>query len=160
MDLNQTSLSQLRDIHMPGSISVWPIALAWYAVFILALAASFYAFYRYQLYRKKQMRKKNVLSHIDRLRHELCLEEHYPLVYQELSTLLRRIALFTHARPDVAHLTGEAWLSFLDQQCQTHLFTRDIGRLLLSAPYFPDNTPVADPKPLLTLTEEWVKRCV
>jgi hypothetical protein len=159
-DVTTQLLAQLRDIHAPKTLSWWPLASGWLVVAILGLAALVWVWYRYRLYRKKIVRRNSILQHLNRLKFDLVLEEHYPLVYQDLSTLLRRIALMTHERTDVAHLTGDDWLNFLDTQCQTQLFSQDIGRLLLSAPYFPNNETVANPAPLLKVTEDWIKRCV
>ena len=159
-DVSTQLLAQLRDIHAPKTISWWPLASGWLVVALLGLVALVWVWYSYKSYRKKVVRRNNILQHLTLLKHNLTLEEQYPLIYQDLSTLLRRIALMTHERTDVAHLTGDDWLNFLDIQCQTQLFSHDIGRLLLSAPYFPRNETVANPEPLLKVTEEWIKRCV
>ncbi len=160
MDTDATTslLSQLRDIQAPQGLPWWPPAPGWFIVSVLSLAIIFWLTYCYKQYRKKQLRRQSILQHIRDLQQNL-VEEHYPIIYQDLSTLLRRIALMTHERTQVAHLAGEEWLKFLDDQCGTHLFTHDVGRLLLTAPYFPGNETVASPEPLLKITEEWIKRC-
>lgn len=150
-------LAQLRDIHTPNRLSWWPLAPGWFAVALVALGFIAWFMYGYRQHRQKMQRKQGILQHLHRLQYDLA-EDQYPLVYQDLSTLLRRIALLTHERIEVAHLTGEEWLNFLDAQCQTQLFSRDIGRLLLTAPYFPGNEPIANPEPLLKITEAWIKR--
>lgn len=157
-DVTSPLLSQLRDIHPPATLSWWPLAPGWIVAGMLGLALLIGIAYRYRIYRKKVQRRDSILQHLHRLKYNL-IEEQYPLVYQDLSTLLRRIALMTHERTTVAHLTGDEWLKFLDAQCQTQLFSQDIGRLLLSAPYFPSTETVANPEPLLQATEEWIKRC-
>lgn len=158
-DVTSQLLAQLRDIHSPTTLSQWPLAPGWFAVAVLALGLALWVGYQYRLYRKKVQRRESILQHLKHLKYNL-IEEQYPLIYQDLSTLLRRIALMTHERVEVAHLTGDDWLNFLDAQCQTQLFSQDIGRLLLSAPYFPSNEPVANPEPLLKVTEEWIRRCI
>lgn len=151
-------LAQLRDVHAPGTLSWWPLAPGWFGLAILGLILFACFIYLYKKRQQKVYRRQTTLQHLQKLRH--LDEEHYPLVYQELSTLLRRIALLTHDRTQVAHLTGEEWLKFLDAQCQTQVFSQDIGRLLLSAPYFPGNETLASPMPLLDITEAWIKRCI
>lgn len=159
MDVTSQLLSQLRDIHPPTTLLQWPLAPGWFVVALLAIGLALWVSYQYRLYHQKAQRLENILQHLNRLKYNL-VEEQYPLVYQDLSTLLRRIALMTHERVEVAHLTGDDWLNFLDAQCQTQLFSHDIGRLLLSAPYFPSNETVGNPEPLLKVTEEWIKRCI
>ena len=52
-----------------------------------------------------------------------------------MSTLLRRVCITIHPRAEVASLTGEAWLQFLDKQSGTQAFTQGEGRCLIEAPY-------------------------
>ena len=53
----------------------------------------------------------------------------------ELSELLRRTMLAYAARRDVAGLTGEAWLRWLDQDLDEPLFHEGAGKSLIELPY-------------------------
>jgi hypothetical protein len=73
-----------------------------------------------------------------------------------LSQLLRRFALARFPRAEVAGLTGEAWLGFLDHHTQDNSFTGGIGRALAEAPYRPRaEFPIAK---LSALVEQWIER--
>ena len=54
---------------------------------------------------------------------------------KSLSELTRRAMLAYAARDEVAGLTGDAWLFWLDQQLDSKPFTGGAGRLLESLPY-------------------------
>jgi hypothetical protein len=79
---------------------------------------------------------------------------------QELSVLLRRIALSYFPRPQVASLSGDAWLGFLDQGLvrvgAQPGFLRGPGRVLAEGPFARDPTPV-DSRALERLCRAWVE---
>jgi Domain of unknown function (DUF4381) len=77
-------------------------------------------------------------------------------VLQDISVLLRRIAISRYPRHDVAALTGESWLAFLDRTFDDGTsFQSGIGRVLLSGPYV--NDAHVDSTSLFSLCERWIK---
>lgn len=126
----------LRDIHMPGALSAWPPAYGWWilAGFIILAAVAAWLVYL----RRRHMR----LSAIKLARDELHrLVDHYrdrkdPVsLSRQLSILLRRVSISLFPRVDVASLTGDEWLRFLDGQVADAPFSRGEGRVLAEAPY-------------------------
>lgn len=73
----------------------------------------------------------------------------------EVSTLLRRICVSLWPREQVAGLTGEEWLRFLDQAQGGDEFARGAGRLLIQAPYRP-GVAGAELDALMDLCERWM----
>ena len=75
-----------------------------------------------------------------------------------LSVLLRRVAMESASRAEVAALTGESWLEWLDAQLEDKRFSAGPGRALAEAPYRAPDAVVAgvDGDALLRLCEEWV----
>ena len=53
----------------------------------------------------------------------------------ELSELLRRTMLAYAPRADIAGLTGDAWLAWLDRDLPAPRFREGAGRVLLDLPY-------------------------
>ncbi len=129
-------LGQLRDIHLPQPVSWWPPSPGWWllAAFVLLLGV----LALYLLYRHRQERwRRAALGEWQRLR-EAWASGNIDGVSasRELSVLLRRVALARFPRHQVAALTGEAWLAFLDSAVPGQkLFTSGPGRALLEAPY-------------------------
>lgn len=62
--------------------------------------------------------------------------------------------MIRHPRPEVAGLTGRAWLTFLDGE--NHRFTEGVGACLVTAPYA--RGEAVDLDALLSLCETWVRR--
>lgn len=150
----QQLLSQLKDIHTPNAISMWPATLAWYVVFAAILAILIYAAIRlFQLYFKKR-RKQQIINLLD------LIVARYPknptVALADLSILIRRIALSQYKRAEVAKLHNEEWLNFLDHATQTTEFSNGIGRILLTAPY--QKSVNVNIQALANLIERWISR--
>jgi hypothetical protein len=75
-----------------------------------------------------------------------------------LSALLRRVAISTAGRDNIAGLSGSAWLAYLDTPFQDAPFSRGIGRCLADAHYRPSPPSKTDLNALFRLCERWIKR--
>ncbi|MCB1759709.1 MAG: DUF4381 domain-containing protein [Gammaproteobacteria bacterium] len=149
----------LRDIHLPEPVFWWPPAPGWWWLLALLLLAL-------TLYRLAQRRRRNTrlrregLRALNRLQAEYQQSGDSKRVMQQLSSLLRRIALSRYPRPEVAALTGSEWLEFLDRSLVEAggmpAFRSEIGALLTEAPYRPDCS--TNPEPLFELSREWITR--
>ena len=73
---------------------------------------------------------------------------------QELSTLIRRVSISVCKRSDIASLTGQEWLMFLDRFTNNNEFSQGIGRVLVEAPY--QGSPDYDSTGLLELISKWI----
>jgi len=142
----------LRDIHLPDAISWWPPAMGWW---ILAVLIPLCGYLIFRLY--KRLTRKTALKFAKKQLKSLTLDEQ--LTKQEkliaLSSLMRRTAVSLYPRSEVASLTGEAWLNFLDQSIPIKSFNSDIGWLLTNALYSPaDSSHYL--APLFNLCETWL----
>lgn len=146
-------ISQLRDIHYPPKIPLWPLALGWYFVIAIILLSIFIAGYFGFKYLTKRRLRKIVLQRLDELQNQQHTQHH---IAEELSMLLRRAALAIYPRQEVAGLYGEKWLSFLDKTSMSTEFTQGDGRLLISCPYQEKNTELTPE--LFHLIKNWVKK--
>jgi hypothetical protein len=149
-------LAALRDIHLPGDPSWWPPAPGWWVLATL-LAALAFACARWlpRAWRRRGARR-------DALRELEALRRHRvaPALVAELSVLLRRVAMSRDLRREVAGLSGESWLAYLDREAPEtappDAFRHGPGRCLASAPY--GGPSPEDPGPLLDLVEAWIRR--
>ncbi|MFQ5597421.1 MAG: DUF4381 domain-containing protein [Nitrospiria bacterium] len=149
---------QLRDIHLPDPISWWPPAPGWWASLVLltVLTSAVYCF----LWNKRRWRVRIAaiaeLKTISKRFHEA---PDTGRLVKDLSVLLRRICMTYVPRSDVAGLTGDPWLRFLDGHVggrnRSLLFSGDVGRALLTAPY--QSSATVDGKRLLTLCDQWIR---
>lgn len=125
----------LRDLHLPEAVGWWPLAPGWWVVIALAVVLLAYLF---RLYLRKHARgaaRRYALRQLNTLMADF--EEHRDAVEfsSRLSGLLRRTMLAYAPRSDVAGLTGDAWLEWLDRDLDQPRFQSDTGRKLLELPY-------------------------
>ena len=125
----------LRDLHLPDAVGWWPLAPGWWmlltAVILLLGWAGFRAWRRWQ----GNAPRRYALRELAKC--EKAYAEHGNAVQlaSDLSALLRRGMLAYAPRDEVAGLTGEAWLQWLDRGMPLPYFQTEAGRSLLTLPY-------------------------
>jgi hypothetical protein len=157
MNTNLPPALQLRDIHLPDAPAFWPPAPGWWliaaALIALLIWASAVAVRRYRIHR----RRKHVLAALENLQEDFA-SERSPARLARISVLLRRLALTCFPRQQVAALSGDAWLRFLDESGGNGRFADGPGRVLATGPYQRSLPPDLDPAALAVLVREWVKK--
>jgi hypothetical protein len=146
-------LAELRDIHLPPAIESWPPAFGWWLLAALCLAAIFFALKFLLGLWKKNAYRREAKKYLDQL---FSASEHDQQAFLlNYNSLLKRVALTAYPRDQVAHLTGEAWVAFLDLTGETHEFTMGPGQILVDGQYAPVSS--VDVQHLFTLGQQWIK---
>lgn len=125
----------LRDLHLPDAVGWWPPAPGWWLLFALALAGLLYLMYRQVLKWRRNAARRIALAELGRLRHEYEQGTDALTLARALSELLRRSMLAYAPRSEVAGLTGNSWLEWLDQGLDDRPFSEGAGKSLESLPY-------------------------
>ena len=125
----------LRDLHLPAEIGWWPLAPGWWLLLAIAVAGLGWQLYRlFRRWRANRARRA-ALRQLDRIARDFAQTNDLPGLGRQLSELLRRALLAYAPRAEVAGLTGERWLSWLDRGLETPLFVSGPGRPIHSLPY-------------------------
>lgn len=157
-------LSQLRDIHLPEPVTFWPPAPGWWVLLLLVLIGLAFL-YRHAIAAIFQRRKlAAVLKRLDR-----ALQDYTDAAMDESSRnqagleflakvniLLNRVVLDIHDNEGGVHLTGSAWLEFLDREGATTAFSDGPGSILADGIY--RRRFDADANALHALASEWITR--
>ena len=122
-------LDGLRDIVMPAAPPIWPPAIGWWLVAVVAIAVTIFSWIAVSRLLTGAAKRDALrrLSHIATLPPQDAASE--------LSSLMRRAALTKFPRLEVAGLVGRDWLEFLDRSGETDQFSNGAGRILAFAPY-------------------------
>lgn len=125
----------LRDLHLPDAVSWWPLAPGWWLLIALSGLALIYLLRLWLRTRARGAARRYALRELNALLKSHA--EHGDLVQfsARASALLRRTMLAYAPRRDVAGLTGDAWLHWLDRDLAQPVFSNGPGRLLLDLPY-------------------------
>ncbi|OAI17256.1 hypothetical protein A1359_06185 [Methylomonas lenta] len=144
----------LKDIHLPDSIGWWPPAPGWW---LLLLASILVLFAARIIFRR--LTAKTAIKHAQKLLKQLRQQPDDKLeTLTTLSALLRRTAISTTTRSEVAGLRGQAWLEYLDHCLPDAPFSKGVGRCLADAHYQKSEPDEVDFEALFNLCERWLKQ--
>ena len=145
----------LRDIHLPEPISWWPPAPGWWLLAILLPVLAGLGFYLY-----RRARRRIALKTARKLLQAIRIDQNQDALQTltALSIWLRRVAISTAPRSDVASLSGQEWLAFLDKPFKDAPFSLGVGRCLATAQYRPIAPEEINLAELFNLCERWLNR--
>ncbi|MCG6938249.1 MAG: DUF4381 domain-containing protein [Gammaproteobacteria bacterium] len=156
----------LRDIHLPEPVSWWPPAPGWWIILALAVLIAALVTIARRIYLGRQLRR-DIKSELDNIKQQFQQNRNKTRLAKSLSILLRRASISYYPRADIAGLTGDDWLSYLDdsnaKSSSGNRFQSDTGRVLLTAPYLPDTDQQDndrldfDAQKLIQLCESWLQ---
>jgi hypothetical protein len=142
----------LIDIPLPQPVSLWPQTWPTRVVLALLLAAVVVSTWQIMRHWRANRYRRQALAELNQI-----AQARPDQLATQLSLLVRRTALAAFSREQVAPLSGNAWLAFLDRTSGGTEFSRGPGRWLASAPYAragPDDDQRAA---LLELTRRWIR---
>jgi hypothetical protein len=125
----------LRDLHLPEAVGWWPLAPGWWVLIALAIVALGFLLRAWLRIRARGAARRYALRELNAIerRYE---ERKNPVEFgANLSELLRRTMLAYAPRQNVAGLTGDAWLEWLDQGLAQPVFRDGPGRQIVELPY-------------------------
>lgn len=125
----------LRDLHLPDVVGLWPLAPGWWVLMVLAVAGAIYLLYQLLLRWRFNAARRLALRELTRLRRDFEDGVDATVLSKALSELVRRSMLAYAPRAEVAGLTGDTWLSWLDRGLSDAPFSSGAGRMLESLPY-------------------------
>jgi len=142
----------LHDILAAPPPEFWPPAPGWWMLAALVLAALILGGWRLNIAWHRRRRRNRILGELD------ALSTHTPdQVPTRVSTLLRRVALMCFDRREVAPLSGDTWLEFLDRTGGNGAFINGAGNVLATAPYLSTHHVTGiDNVALIALARRWI----
>lgn len=154
----QSQLQQLRDIHLPDTIGVWPPAIGWWVLAIISIAL-LYATITFSLRKYRTLApRRQALKELQQLEARYDSNQSQQTL-RELSALLKRVALAYYPRHQVAKLSDDAWLQFLDRTGKEVNFKTGPANALVKHRYQPDSaqsTPAAIGE-IFNTCKQWIK---
>jgi hypothetical protein len=156
MQPGSSPLDQLADIHLPGTVSWWPLAVGWWILALLVVIILTLVI----LWRKRQLKRRyrqHAATLLQTAYSQYQTDGHSSIYLQQLSELLRRVARTSYGKIFNPSIKGEDWLVWLDQSCpglKTN-FVSDTGRVLLTGPY--QKNPQLELDVLHQLSLQWIR---
>lgn len=132
--MDETALP-LRDLHLPDAVGWWPLAPGWWFVLFLVMTALGYLIWRAVRQWQRNAPRRYALRELHRYEGEYLQHQNPVRLGKQLSELLRRGMLAYAPRGNVAGLTGDAWLQWLDSGMPLPYFHTEGGKSLIELPY-------------------------
>ena len=146
-------LLELRDIVPPPEPPWYLLAPAAWLGLALLLAALAWVWYRRR--RRRAWRRVAAAGlELDAIRRRYATRDDAPALARDLADWLKRVALQAYPRAEVAALSGDRWLEFLDRGIGDASFSRGAGRIFGAPQYRPEVKFDADEA--LALCRHWL----
>jgi len=143
------NLPELRDIHIPEGVSVFPPAYGWWLILLILLLIVFlFKLFKEYRYRSK---KRYALRLLNNIREDNAIDN-----AKEMSEILRRICVLKY--PQATVIFGQKWVDFLKAHTSQNLDAKT-SSLLINAPYIPSSTTkynMDDAETLRRFCEQWI----
>jgi len=134
----------LRGLHLPEPVGWWPLAPGWWLLIAVLVVASALLIRTWLQRRARSAARRRALRQLEESRSAYAHHGNPVTLGAEVSELLRRTMLAYAPRAEVAGLTGDAWLAWLDRDLDEPRFRDGPGRKLLELPYRNPETVAED----------------
>jgi hypothetical protein len=134
----------LRGLHLPDAVGWWPLAPGWWLLGALLAVGCGMLVRSWIRRRAHAAARRKALRQLEESRSAYAYHGNAVTLGAEVSGLLRRTMLAYAPRAEVAGLTGDAWLEWLDRDLDQPLFREGSGRNLLELPYRNPETVARD----------------
>lgn len=150
-DKDPASLDRLADIVTLPPVSWWPLAFAWVieigSVLVLLSAIAYTAWLR----RRKNVYRVTALAELERV-------GQHPAAVLHIAEILKRTALATAPRQNVAALSGERWVQWLNQTGNGVIFSERSQQILSEYLYGAGQPDDEEIKVLASTARHWIEK--
>lgn len=149
--IQQDPLAQLRDIHTPTDVHLWPLDWGWWALLFILTGVLVTLFVVIKRYIAFNQARKIALKNVDLVSNQA------PDWAMQLNTLLKRAALTYFEHEAVAGLHGTQWHAFLLANCPRKQQEIEEGLNILNANLYSNKENSGDFTTCQKAVKTWIK---
>lgn len=125
---------ELRDIHLPDTVSWWPPAIGWWVLLLLIVLLLFVSYLLVKKMRQVTVRQ-TAMTEFAIIKNTFLKTGNKTTLSQQISQLLRQVLLSSQQRTVVASVTGEEWLKLLKASHPKGIFKLEWLELIAVSSY-------------------------
>jgi len=147
----------IDEIVLPAPVSWWPSAPGWKVLGIMVVLWLMFKAVRWIRRWWRNRYRREALKRVAQVQKQA--GQQWREVVVVLPYYIKVTALHAYPREDVASLSGESWVRFLDAHYAGPPFSSGVGRKLLSVAYLPPaqwQLKEAEAKQLLEMVRLWI----
>lgn len=154
-------IANLHPLYTPEPVAFAPETIGWYLLGALMMMLVGFVFYRWIKRQKARRYRKVAVEMIELLESDLSAGAAAYKVVPEISGVLKRVAIKSYRRMEVARLSGEAWINFLSQSAQGIKFHPETLDILTTGQYQkPEDVEKLDSEQIKSFSTDlknWIK---
>lgn len=128
-------LKGIQEITLPEPISYVPHTIGWLILLIVIVIVALVLGYKRYRYWQANRYRTFALERLAEIEQAVQVPETRLRSLIVLPVLIKQTALQAFPRDEIAQLSGNQWLGFLDRSCGTQEFTQGAGQLLPQLAY-------------------------
>ncbi len=148
------TLDALKELPLPPVVPYTPHTIGWAILAGILVLLILWSLWRRHKRRLANRYRVEALAELDQIEQALGTE---PIAATRLPVLIKRVALTCAPRADIASLSGDAWLQWLEASLPQAGFLDAPGKLIPALAYGSPPTNTQELSALLTLTRRWIK---
>ena len=134
-NFGNSKLTGIQEITLPESISYFPHTIGWKILLVvIVIVALVLGYNRYRHWQANRYRTF-ALDRLAEIEREVRVPETRLRALSDLPVLVKQTALQAFPRDEIAQLSGDRWLEFLDRSGNTRDFSQGEGQLLPQLAY-------------------------
>lgn len=130
----QELLKDLKDIHEPTAVSIWPPAIGWWLLPIIIALLIFIIVWWWKRAQTPNYKKLALLD-LKNIETNYQIQKNSKATAGEIALLIRKAMVAKYGNQKIAGMIESEWLAHLDNVSQTDLFTNGAGSAIVIAPY-------------------------
>ena len=152
----QDTSPHIQDIITPEDVAFWPLQPGWYLIlFVLLIIVGILIVIRLRHKKRNAYRKQGILA-IEALKDKEVSDSNI----LKVNSILKACALQAYNREDIAILSGEKWVDFLNKKAKHVNFIGASKTILSNGPYQKFNSEAFNQNEfddLIALSIKWIK---
>lgn len=120
----QAPTLELRDIHLPGDPSIWPLAPGWWLLIIIACVVLYFAIKKLTKFRQQKHMIYLLQSELSNIRNDFKKHNNKHTLAGHVSALLNRFVKYVLNDSIATSLTGKDWINYLNSRVKSEVFNK------------------------------------